>query len=188
MRYLFGFLLFFVLLFSLGQANAAGVCFCLTNEVPDCVAITQAECSGYGVAHPGSQCTWDANGQACSNFVQEYNKAKANLVSPASTPSVDTENKIPKIKAEAFKTLSQLPVTSPQQIIGLVVRALTMFMGSIMFVLVVYAGVMWMTAQGNSDRIEKSKKIMVWAALGVAVMLLSYIVVNFVFTSIQTGA
>lgn len=62
-----------------------------------------------------------------------------------------------------------------------------MFMGSIMFVLVVYAGVMFMTAQGNSERVEKAKNIMVWATLGVAVMLLSYIVVSFVFSSIQGG-
>lgn len=92
------------------------------------------------------------------------------------------------IKMQAQSTLNQFPATTtPQQIIGIAIKTLTMFMGSIMFVLVVYAGVMWMTAQGNSERVEKSKKIMIWAVLGVAVMLMSYIVVSFVFSSIQSG-
>ncbi len=135
-------------------------------------------------SEPYGACSWDGTDQICAQHVDELNLTKSK---PAASPVAgDTEDKIQEIKAEAYVTLSQLPVTSPQQIIGLAVRVLMMFMGSIMFVLVVYAGVMWMTAQGNSERIEKSKKIMVWATLGVAVMLLSYIVVNFVFTSISS--
>ena len=97
--------------------------------------------------------------------------------------SAEPADPLAPIKSKAATVLSQTPVAyTPQQLIGIAIKGLTGFMGAIMFVLVLYAGVLLMTAQGNTERIEHSKKIMVWATLGVAVMLLSYIVVNFVFS------
>lgn len=103
-------------------------------------------------------------------------------------PTEQAKQKMNEIKNEA-KKLNQLPgsITSPQEIIGLAIKILTMFMGAIMFLLIVYGGVLWMTASGNSEQITKAKNIIIWAALGVAVMLASYIVVNFVFTSLETS-
>lgn len=97
------------------------------------------------------------------------------------------EDEIRRIKERARTELNQLPSTNAQEIIGQAIKILTAFMGAIMFVLVVYAGFLWMTAQGNSDKIETAKNIMVWSALGVAVMLTSYIIVQFVFTQIEKG-
>lgn len=79
------------------------------------------------------------------------------------------------------KGLDQLSVSTASGIIGVGIRGLMMFMGAIMFALVIYAGFLWMMAQGNGEKIEKAKNIIVWAGLGVTIMLVSYIVVNFVF-------
>lgn len=100
----------------------------------------------------------------------------------AQTPAAPEWN---TIKYQA-KALNQLPYTNAADIIGLVIRGLMMFMGAIMFGLVVYAGFLWMTAQGNGEKIEQAKGIIVWATLGVAVMMVSYVIVNFVFGSLQT--
>lgn len=104
----------------------------------------------------------------------------------ADTADQKAAAKLIQMKAEAAK-LNQLPTTNAQQIIGLAVKALMMFMGAIMFLLVVYGGVLWMTASGNSEKIDKAKNIIIWAALGVAVMLVSYMAVNFVFSKLATG-
>jgi|GEM_PF-1172643 hypothetical protein len=86
--------------------------------------------------------------------------------------------------------LNQLPpgMTSATAIIGLAIKGLMMFMGAIMFILVVYAGFLWMTAQGNSEKIDQARNIIVWATLGVAVMMVSYVVVNFLFEQFKPAA
>jgi ABC-type oligopeptide transport system substrate-binding subunit len=94
------------------------------------------------------------------------------------------DQKLSELKTKAASELNQFPTTNPQAIIGLAVRALMMFMGAIMFGLVVYAGIIWMSAQGNTEKISKAKNIIIWSALGVTVMLISYIVVNFVLTTL----
>ena len=99
--------------------------------------------------------------------------------------STDAEQKLTDLKARAATELNQFPTTNPQQIIGYAISALMMFMGAIMFALVVYAGIIWMTAQGNTEKISKAKNIMIWSALGITVMLASYVLVNFVFKTLQ---
>ena len=66
-------------------------------------------------------------------------------------------------------------------------RAITLlmaFMGSILFALYIYAGLTWMTANGNEERITSAKNILVWSTLGVAVMMASYVIISFIFTSL----
>lgn len=151
---------------------------------------TQVECNGYCATRNWQAVHFDqtytdyntkplSEGGCVKNTVQ--NPATSNGPVPFSSDTVE------KVRAEALVYLSQLPTTNPQAIFGLAIKILMMFMGSIMFALVVYAGFIWMTAQGNSERIEKARNIMIWSALGVAVMLLSYIIVNFVFTSVTIG-
>ena len=94
--------------------------------------------------------------------------------------------KMTEMKNLATK-LNQLPNTDPEAIVGLAIRVLMWFMGAIMFALVAYAGALWMTASGNTEKIGKAKNILVWSALGVSVMLMSYVIVNFVFSRIEKG-
>ena len=47
---------------------------------------------------------------------------------------------------------------------------------------------MWMTAAGNSERVESAKQIVVWVTLGIAIMLLSYIVIRLIFGVVLKGA
>ncbi|MFA6105556.1 MAG: hypothetical protein WC725_03095 [Patescibacteria group bacterium] len=108
----------------------------------------------------------------------------------AATSNQDAEKVMTKIKADA-QALNQLPknkenkILSGQEIIGLAIKALMMFMGAIMFLLVVYGGVIWMTASGNSEKITTAKNIIIWAALGVSVMSVSYMAIDFVFLKLK---
>lgn len=83
-------------------------------------------------------------------------------------------------RAEA-KILNKIGFSGLTGIIGQVVKLLLAFIGSISLALYVYAGVLWMTASGESAKIEKSKEIIVWTTLGVAMMLGSYLVVTYLF-------
>ena len=54
-------------------------------------------------------------------------------------------------------------------------------LGSLTLLLYIYAGFMWMTASGNAERAEGAKRMLVWTTLGLAGILASYIITNFLF-------
>lgn len=76
--------------------------------------------------------------------------------------------------------LNKLGVSTPQEFIGRLIKAAMGVMGTIALAVLVYAGVLWMTAAGNSDRERKALDIMFWGALGVLVILSSYTIVQFI--------
>jgi hypothetical protein len=55
------------------------------------------------------------------------------------------------------------------------------------FCLTVYAGVLWMTAQGESKKVDKAKDILVTAVIGTVIVISSYILTNAVFNALTTG-
>ncbi len=67
------------------------------------------------------------------------------------------------------------------ELIGSVVGTVLSFLGIIFFLLVLYAGIMWMTAFGNDQKVEKSKEIIISAAIGLVIVLAAYAISRFVF-------
>src|SRR3989339_1001279 len=82
------------------------------------------------------------------------------------------------------RSLNPLGYSSPQQVIGVVIRILLAFVGSIAMILYVWAGITLMTAAGAAEKIKKAIDIFIWTSLGVIVMLGSYVIVNFIFSGI----
>ncbi len=54
------------------------------------------------------------------------------------------------------------------------------FLGLIFLVLTLYAGFMWMTSAGNEDRVGTAKKILWGAIIGLAIVMFSYSITQFV--------
>jgi len=69
--------------------------------------------------------------------------------------------------------------------IGRTVNVLLGFLGAGFLVLVLYAGGIWMFAMGESKRVEKAKNIIKTASIGIAVIILSFFIVNFVLNIVQ---
>jgi len=55
------------------------------------------------------------------------------------------------------------------------------------FVLAVYAGVLWMTAQGESKKVDKAKGILVNATVGLVIIVASYVLTTAVLSAITSG-
>ncbi|MBU2228889.1 pilin, partial [Patescibacteria group bacterium] len=53
-------------------------------------------------------------------------------------------------------------------------------LGLVAVIIIMYGGFIWMTAQGNQDKIEKAKKIIFNGLIGLAIILLSWAIVFFV--------
>ena len=55
------------------------------------------------------------------------------------------------------------------------------FIGTIFLILIIYSGIQWMTAGGNEEKVEKSKKRIINAVIGLIVILSAYIITTFVY-------
>lgn len=100
---------------------------------------------------------------------------------PSSQPAnPGTPDNISSLQTSAA-ALDQIHANSIADVIGSAIRLLLSFIGSIALVLYIYAGVLWMLAAGNEERIAKSKKILIWTTLGVVMMLASWVIVQYVF-------
>lgn len=60
------------------------------------------------------------------------------------------------------------------------------FTGTIFFILVVWAGLTWMTAAGNEENIKKAQGILKTAVIGLIVVLSAYAITRFIGTSLGT--
>jgi hypothetical protein len=58
--------------------------------------------------------------------------------------------------------------------VGRVIKMVLMLIGTIFFVLAVYAGFLWMSAQGNEQQVTKAKDILRAATIGMVVIIASY--------------
>jgi hypothetical protein len=84
------------------------------------------------------------------------------------------------LKAAVGQLGSLSHFTTVPAAIGSLVTAAVGVMGSIAFAFYVYAGLIWMTARGNSEKTEEAMKILVWTTLGICLVLGSYVLADFV--------
>ncbi|MBI4281378.1 hypothetical protein HY625_00995 [Candidatus Uhrbacteria bacterium] len=67
-----------------------------------------------------------------------------------------------------------------QSIIGELIATVLSFVGVIFLILIIYGGVLWMTAGGAEDRITKAKGIITNAVIGLALIFAAYAITAFV--------
>lgn len=71
--------------------------------------------------------------------------------------------------------------------IARVVRAILAFLGIVAFGFMLYGGFTWMTAGGKPDRVESAQKIIVAAAIGLAIIFASFAITNFVISQLVSA-
>lgn len=77
--------------------------------------------------------------------------------------------------------------TNVPELIGSIISIILGLLGIVFFGLIFWAGFNWMTAQGNSDKIDRSKETITSAAVGLVVVLAAYALTNFVFESLSNN-
>jgi hypothetical protein len=70
-------------------------------------------------------------------------------------------------------------VTTPQQLIGKVISAVLGIVGSLALLMFIFGGLTWMTAAGNEKKVTQGRDILMWAAVGLIVIFISYAAVRF---------
>ncbi len=69
-----------------------------------------------------------------------------------------------------------------EDVTGSIIKAVLSVVGLIFLVLLVYAGVLWMTARGDEGKVEQSKNIIEAAIIGIAITVSAYAITVFVTT------
>jgi len=83
-------------------------------------------------------------------------------------------------KASGYDTQLSQAENPLAMVVSQALLALFGVLGMIFLVIVVYAGFRWMTAGGNSEQIEESKQLIKNAAIGLAIVILSYTITYFI--------
>jgi len=74
--------------------------------------------------------------------------------------------------------------TDLPKMIGTIIQQVMGLIGVILVIFFIYAGFLWMTAQGKEEQIEKAKNIIKDCTIGLAILLASYAITNFVLGAI----
>ncbi len=75
---------------------------------------------------------------------------------------------------------------SVSQIAGSAVKQVIAYVGVFFLLLTIYAGFIWMLSRGNEQEVERSKKILQNAIIGLIVVLLAY-AITYLFMSTLSG-
>ena len=67
--------------------------------------------------------------------------------------------------------------------IGSIVNSVLGLVGIVFFILLIYGGYLWMTAQGEESQVEKSKNIIKSAIIGLVVTMSAFAISVFVMSS-----
>jgi len=102
----------------------------------------------------------------------------------ASTSTLDGLNQTAK-QVDAFKNLTggtydNFLQTRTGEIIGTILS----FVGVLFLGLMMYAGILWMTAQGNEQQITKAKGMLTNAIIGIIVVFAAYAITTFIGTQV----
>lgn len=89
---------------------------------------------------------------------------------------------------ETIFLVNPLGETDPRVLLGRLIAGLLSLIGSITVLMFVYAGLLWITAQGDDKKVARGKNIMVWATLGLGVIAAAYVAVNAIISALTTGS
>lgn len=71
-------------------------------------------------------------------------------------------------------------INSPQELITAIIGWLLFILGALAVVAVIYSGLMYITAGSDPTRAEAAKKNLTWAIIGIVIVALSYVLVEWV--------
>lgn len=73
-----------------------------------------------------------------------------------------------------------LSTTDPRVRVGEIIGVVLSFIGVIFLLLMIYAGIMWMTAAGNDQQVAKAKDLMINAIIGLVIVFAAYAITAYV--------
>lgn len=70
--------------------------------------------------------------------------------------------------------------SNPESIIATVIQTLLSIIGVVFIIIIIYGGIIWMTAGGNEEKIDKAKDLVKRAVIGLIIVVSAYAISVFV--------
>ncbi|OGH91471.1 MAG: hypothetical protein A2534_00495 [Candidatus Magasanikbacteria bacterium RIFOXYD2_FULL_39_9] len=87
---------------------------------------------------------------------------------------------------EVCKLTNPIASTEVSQIVSTVIKAMLGIIGGLTLLMFVYGGFRWLTSAGNPEKVKSGSQTMIWAVIGVMLVLASYILLS-TFLDFLTG-
>mgnify|MGYP001603229247 CR=1 FL=1 len=91
-----------------------------------------------------------------------------------------------KIFGSVYKTDTDLKQSLPQAV-GSIIGMVLAFTGLVLLVIMVYSGIIWLTAGGNEEKVTEAKARIKNAVIGMAIALSAFIITNFVVQALTSS-
>jgi hypothetical protein len=105
-------------------------------------------------------------------------------------PSLIALDTLNRLNSAGTKSGYQVGQSADAGVVNVIIAVINMALaltGVIFLAFLVYAGYIWMIAHGNSDQVEKAKSTITHAVIGLAIVLASYAISNFVVPAIVSA-
>lgn len=70
--------------------------------------------------------------------------------------------------------------TDPAFLIGLIIKSILGIVGGLTLAMMVWGGFQWLTSAGSPEKVKKGTQTMLWAVIGLILVLGSYVLVSVV--------
>lgn len=71
------------------------------------------------------------------------------------------------------------PGAATRSLVGRAIKILLGIIGTIALIMFLYSGIMWMTSGGNETIIKKAEESMIWSAIGLFAIFISYALISY---------
>ena len=96
----------------------------------------------------------------------------------------DPSNPSPCASGSGSCLTNPLSVNTPQALIGKIINAVLGIVGSLALLMFVFGGLTWMTSAGSQEKVKKGRDIIVWSAIGLAIIFASYGLVRILLATV----
>ncbi len=176
--------------------TGVSICYQQSGNVP-VVGTCEENVNAEACDAKGSNWTQDTTTGSCdqlySNNGLQNGPALEPLHPPAPEPGLESlvgsaQSEKPLFSGDLkgeINELNRFQGKNLPQVIGTLVKTAMGVMGTLALVIFIYGGITWMLARGEADKQREGFDTLVWGSLGIAVMLASYALVNYVFEAFR---
>jgi type IV secretory pathway VirB2 component (pilin) len=144
-----------------------------------------ATCESIGGECSPTDCTSSETPTGDAGAYDDCSSMEICCVFSTPAPTTSTVSSDSSKKSEATKVVSlDNPISvgaNPSQIIGMIIKAFLGVVGGFALVMMVWGGFQWLTSAGNPEKVKSGTGTMLWAIIGLILVLASYLLVNTIF-------
>jgi len=108
-------------------------------------------------------------------------RAQAQIISDPEAGLNVTANAVPAFKPQMSQSYGSDFLASKA---GQIISVALSFVGVLFFILMIYAGILWMTASGNEEQVKKAKGLLINAVIGIVIVFSAYALTTFLGTEL----